>query len=952
MAVDTINQNIMYTQVSLINDLSVSKNDDVIFLLGAGCSASSGCLMAKELVDEFRKRIYCANHGVRYEKNLLINEANFMNAVNEECPPDIPNAYSVYFEKCFQTPQTRNDFIKQEFQTVLPSYGYLCFANYLIKNGIKNVLTTNFDKLVEKSILRLEPSYDLVSESETVTPKTDCALKITKLHGDYNYDNLKNTSDELQSLSNKLFEIIKNLRCKKIVVIGYSGYDLSVMNSLQKIMNDEIIIQWCVVQESFPKNDLIDKLFDRNPNSGYCLINSFDDLFSKLYMFQGADNGIINNEYKNIVNNNFNLEIINQPEDIRINANVLKNDPSCYVVNGLSIREDLVNDFNISNDKSYLIKHKNSLYGIGDRKQLSNFLNICSNDIATTSILKIRCPIFIKCKLIKEGIKIACIRKGLSVYKNCVYKPRNEDIQIGLDLNIDLFDGKICLFTNVNYFCLEEEKQNDLKLNINKIKSSMYANLVFAQKNNLVKTLFNGNLSFEVCDSKFLFENNNLEDIKNIYNCAFEPSMSIGNQCSVNQIQLLNTFGPLHIKFSPDDVKVAVFCPYEHMLKLSKFLSKLVNGTNVAKKGIIPTYKGFKNIFSKTLFIDYNVLPKFTLKQLLANKGDFRNFIMRGIKRFLKGYDILLIYIPNELKALRNFDNVDLHDFIKLNCANLIKTQFLEEETLDSSDDENKKIFNLAMGIYTKSIGIPWRPKNYKNDTIFIGMSFGVNSKGVTVGCSQIFDGSGQGMKFIVSEISDKKRKNQYLSKEEAYNLGLQIRTTYYKCNNLYLLKRIVIHRNSYFREEEIAGFKKAFEGVKFFDLIQITEFTKFNGFVVTGDSINGFPVKRGTTIKSSKDSVYLWTDGSVKSFEINKGFVYRNNSRGMGSPLKITKCYGEASINTIVDEIMMLTKMDFNSSDAIYSKLPVTIKYAQVICRLLKQGNLESKSINFQYVM
>lgn len=35
-----------------------------------------------------------------------------------------------------------------------------------------------------------------------------------------------------------------------------------------------------------------------------------------------------------------------------------------------------------------------------------------------------------------------------------------------------------------------------------------------------------------------------------------------------------------------------------------------------------------------------------------------------------------------------------------------------------------------------------------------------------------MFDGAGRGMQLIISQVSDKKRKNQYLNKDEAFELG------------------------------------------------------------------------------------------------------------------------------------------------------------------------------------
>lgn len=140
--------------------------------------------------------------------------------------------------------------------------------------------------------------------------------------------------------------------------------------------------------------------------------------------------------------------------------------------------------------------------------------------------------------------------------------------------------------------------------------------------------------------------------------------------------------------------------------------------------------------------------------------------------------------------------------------------------------------------------------------------------------------------------------------------------------------------------------------GIDNFDLIQISDYTQFNCYCFKCNKCYGYPIKRGTTIKSSKRTAYIWTDGSVNDCDILNGSTYRNNKRGMGKPLKITKFYGTTSLNVIANDLMYLTKMDFNSSDVIYSKYPVTIKYSQIVCDLLKQGSLDDDLISFEYIM
>lgn len=423
-------------------------------------------------------------------------------------------------------------------------------------------------------------------------------------------------------------------------------------------------------------------------------------------------------------------------------------------------------------------------------------------------------------------------------------------------------------------------------------------------------------------------------------------------------LKLLTEHGPKLTQFSPDCIRVGIFCAEEDKETLKFYLEKVLNGTDQKGSDIIPQYKGFYETFNKKIEFLYDVLPHFSATKLTNKAGfdfnKFAEFCLRGIKKMYdeKQIDIALIYIGNNFKKFKNKENLDLHDFIKLQCVNKFKTQFLEEKTLYSSDNINKKILNLAIGIFTKTIGMPWYPAKYSHDTLFLGISFGVDSKGVIVGCSQMFDGAGRGMQLIISPITDKFKKNQYLSKEEAYELGVKIRQTYYRTSKIDELKRIVIHRGDPFRHDEIEGFKMAFEGIDDFDLIQIIDKTSFNAYKFVNDKCFGYPVKRGTTIKASKDVAYIWTDGCIQDVDVLQGKNYRNSKRGMGSPIKIKKFYGKITIDEVVDDLMYLTKMDFNSSDVIYSKLPVTIKYARMVCHLLKQGNLNDDLISFEYVM
>lgn len=953
-----------YTQDKLINSLNLLNGSDVIFLLGAGCSILSGCMSANKLVLEFKKRIYCAQNNIRYDDNTLINDEKFNELIQQEQPPQGVNPYSYYFEKCFPSEQERTRFIKEKFESIKPSYGYLCFAEYLIEHQINYVLTTNFDKLCEKALYKLNDGYDFAVSSDSLSPNLTTRLNLVKLHGDYIYDSIKNTEQELVALSNKIAAGIQSIKTSKIVVVGYSGQDQSVMNCLKNYLSShpKTELAWCIVDENQMGNQGVNELLDMNPQSSYYLIDGFDELFSRLYNCYGKRNDVIESLRNNIQHEDFALAVQNQPEKLIFNCYPLQNHPNVYRIK-YSLESSKLREINNADVELFIVQHKEYLYAVGKKEDILKRLDSSLIKCDVVDLCEQPIPLNKKCKLIKELIKIISHKNNFAVYKDNIFADSSDVIKEGLHIHIDFFNGSICLFANVNYFSTNKTLTDSLKYKINSIKSNLYAQKNYIKLNEHLQKYFKKSLTFNYDISKLIFSHKPFGFHTDcvpfeIYNCASEPIM-IGDQFkSVNQIKIVTESGPRKTLFSSDSIRVGVFCAEENKHQLKIFLDQLVNGTKIKGTSLIPQYIGFTSIFHKKIEIIYDALPAIFAKKLTNNSAVnfevFAQMCVRGIAKMYneKQIDIALIYIGDNFIKFRTEDDKDLHDYIKLHCVNRFKTQFLEEFTLKSSDNINKKLFNLAIGLYTKTIGMSWHPEHYSKNTLFLGISFGVDSNGINVGCSQMFDGAGRGMQLIISKVTDKHRKNQYLSEDEAYRLGIKIRQTYYRTSKIDELKRIVIHRTDPFRSEEIAGFKKAFVGIDDFDLIQISDFTTFNSYKFVNQACFGYPLTRGTTIKASKDTLYVWSDGSINNIDINQGKTYRNNSRGMGKPLKIKKFYGKISANEVVDDLMYLTKMDFNSSDVIYSKLPVTIKYSRIVCKLLKQGDLNDELVSFEYVM
>lgn len=325
-----------------------------------------------------------------------------------------------------------------------------------------------------------------------------------------------------------------------------------------------------------------------------------------------------------------------------------------------------------------------------------------------------------------------------------------------------------------------------------------------------------------------------------------------------------------------------------------------------------------------------------------------------------------MIYIPNEFEPFTEFsddkEKFDLHDFVKAYAAQKnIATQFIREKTLVDNNMYCQIMWALSLAIYVKSCRIPWTISGIQKDTAFAGIGYSINQiengSQVLVGCSHIYSADGQGMKYKLARINEytfDRKKNPYLTENEAYRLGLNIKELFYK-SFTELPKRVVIHKRTPFRREEIKGLKESLfsAGITDLDLLEITYEDSFKCFAYDRNNANVdvFPVRRGLCYPISETVMHLFTHGIAPSVrDPNRKYV--QGGRTIPLPLKIVKHYGNGSMERIATEILGLSKMNWNSF-GLYSKLPCTIESSNEIARigwLLSQ--YEGLVYDFRYFM
>ncbi|MBK9293905.1 MAG: hypothetical protein IPM57_05590 [Oligoflexia bacterium] len=195
-------------------------------------------------------------------------------------------------------------------------------------------------------------------------------------------------------------------------------------------------------------------------------------------------------------------------------------------------------------------------------------------------------------------------------------------------------------------------------------------------------------------------------------------------------------------------------------------------------------------------------------------------------------------------------------------------------------------------------------------------------------------------------------QKNPFMSKDDARRLVTTLRESYFSSGANAKLDRIVIHKSNFFNRDEIQGITQALDGIQNVELIQIQENNlwkgiRWNSILNQGSWKNrdqnapyyNYPLQRGAAVQVDDFSTLLWTDGSIQSTDLNNSrYNYYQSGRGIPSPLLIKRFLGTDPVDMVLQDILKLTKMNWNSG-GYYKKLPVTIEFSNILARMAKQS-------------
>jgi len=284
---------------AFLRSVELNKNIPLSFFLGAGASISSGIKSAEMCIWDWKLEIFLSQNSVLDRKLFDISLSSSRSRIqqwldNQGNYPQLgsQNEYSFYAEMSFPILDDRRKYFQKLCSGKEPYVGYH-YLSLLGKSGIiSSVWSTNFDSFCAKAMIAhnidvIEIGLDTQFRLNRQFQPHEVAS--VSLHGDYRYDSLKNTKSELQTqdltLRKELCEVLKKT---SLIVLGYSGRDDSVMETIlegftQKNCTSRLF--WCGYNADTPEPRVENLLININKLGGkafYISTLGFDDLLERL----------------------------------------------------------------------------------------------------------------------------------------------------------------------------------------------------------------------------------------------------------------------------------------------------------------------------------------------------------------------------------------------------------------------------------------------------------------------------------------------------------------------------------------------------------------------------------------------------------------------------------------------------------------------------------------------
>ena len=138
--------------------------------------------------------------------------------------------------------------------------------------------------------------------------------------------------------------------------------------------------------------------------------------------------------------------------------------------------------------------------------------------------------------------------------------------------------------------------------------------------------------------------------------------------------------------------------------------------------------------------------------------------------------------------------------------------------------------------------------------------------------CSQVFDADGGGMQFAAFEARDpvsdveEARRNPFLSRNDMRAVMARSLNLYQSRNGGSMPRRLVIHKSTSFKPEELDGALDALSAIPEVECVEVASSSGWRGIWLTQSKTpdrksepDGYPVPRGTILHKTGSSALVW---------------------------------------------------------------------------------------------
>ncbi|HEY9226042.1 MAG TPA: hypothetical protein VIP11_05310 [Gemmatimonadaceae bacterium] len=297
---------------------------------------------------------------------------------------------------------------------------------------------------------------------------------------------------------------------------------------------------------------------------------------------------------------------------------------------------------------------------------------------------------------------------------------------------------------------------------------------------------------------------------------------------------------------------------------------------------------------------------------------------------------------PEELKAAEELrtqaDDLLFRTFYRalkarvMTHVNPVPLQVLRRDTVERPDDKGQshatRAWNIAVSLYYKAGGLPWRPAELPENVCFVGVSFHHLKRRagnlVYASVAQAFstDVEPFALKGATVDHDQRRDRHPYLKADQAAALMRDV-LDQYEARAGVLPSRVVVHKTTMYQPEEEEGFRNGTrDRTPACDLVWMRS-TAFR------------LVRKGTqepwrgTLCTVGPETYLFTSGFVPWWNEYPG-------PHIPAPIQIGAA-GDTDIRQRALEILALSKMNWNTSEGL-SRYPITLSFAKKVGQLMNE--------------